>query len=195
MANRVAIFGDTDLSDEVENFLSQRAVNFLRVGKYLDYHNEDVLIEIGISRDISIVFLLMKSVEENIFLTLSIRVLDPTIQIFAKAGNQEENEKLKLAGANAILDYNKLIAQELFLNVEKPVTNKVLDETIFQVGGIEIFQVQVDEDSQYFGKVISNIELENSIILGVIKEDCEAYIFSLDDYIIKKNDTIILIYQ
>jgi voltage-gated potassium channel len=195
MANRVAIFGDTDLSDEVENFLSQRAVNFLRVGKYLDYHNEDVLIEIGISRDISIVFLLMKSVEENIFLTLSIRVLDPTIQIFAKAGNQEENEKLKLAGANAILDYNKLIAQELFLNVEKPVTNKVLDETIFQVGGIEIFQVQVDEDSQYFGKVISNIELENSIILGVIKEDCEAFIFSLDDYIIKKNDTIILIYQ
>jgi len=195
MVHRVAIFGDTFLSDEVENFLSQRGVNFLRVGKYLDYHNEKVLIEIGISRDISIVFLLMKSVEENIFLTLSIRVLDPTIQIFAKAGNQEENEKLKLAGANAILDYNKLIAQELFLNVEKPVTNKVLDETIFQVGGIEIFQVQVDEDSQYFGKVISNIELENSIILGVIKEDCEAFIFSLDDYIIKKNDTIILIYQ
>jgi voltage-gated potassium channel len=195
MANRVAIFGDTALSDEVENFLSQRGVNFLRVGKYLDYHNEEVLIEIGISRDISIVFLLMKSVEENIFLTLSIRVLDPTIHIFAKAGNQEENEKLKLAGANAILDYNKLIAQELFLNVEKPVTNQVLDETIFQIGGIEIFQIKIDKSSKYLGKIISEIELANSIILGVIKEDCETFIFSLDNYTIQENDTLILIYS
>jgi voltage-gated potassium channel len=195
MVHRVAIFGDTFLSDEVENFLSQRGVNFLRVGKYLDYHNEKVLIEIGISRDISIVFLLMESVEENIFLTLSIRVLDPTIQIFAKAENQEEHVKLKLAGANAILNYNKLIAQEIFLNVEKPVTNQVLDETIFQVGGIEIFQIQVDENSQYLGKIISEIELQNSVVLGILKDDCETFIFSLDDYVIQKNDTIILIFN
>jgi len=192
--DKILIFGNSSLAEDIKNHLKKENENFLHISENIDFENDEILNQFGIGVDIHKVFALMNSFEENIFLILSIRTIDKNIAIFSKSGNIHESKKLKLAGANTVLDYNQLISQELFNIIQQPNSTKVLDNTIFTETGVQIFETSIGQDCKYLNLDISEIKLENSILLGVVIKNGD-FIFSQENYILNLEDTLIFIYE
>ena len=192
--DKIVVFGDNSLAEDIKTHLEKEDENFVKISETINYEDEDVLINIGITKDVHKVFALMNSLETNILLILSIRAIDKDVKIFSKSGNISESEKLKLAGADNILDYNELTSHGLFNLIQKPNVTRVLDKTIFTETGVQIFETFITEFSKYINRDISDIELENSILIGAVVNNGD-FIFSKESYIIQKGDTLIFVYE
>ena len=192
--DKVVIFGNSSLAKDIKVHLQIENENFIHVTDNIDFEDEVILEDFGIGVDIHKVFALMDSLEQNIFLILSICSMDKNVEIFAKSQNINETKKLKLAGANTVLDYNQLISHEFFNLIQQPNATQVLDNTIFTETGVQIFETSITLESKYLNIDISKIELENSILLGAVLKSGE-FVFSQDSYILNLNDTLIFIYE
>jgi Trk K+ transport system NAD-binding subunit len=193
MKDKIVIFGDNLLSDDIQNHLEKENEKFSRIYDASNYEDEDELLSLGIKRDVEKVFVLMNSLETNIFLILSIRAIDKNVKIFSKSGGVGEREKLKLAGADEVLDYNDLTSHRIFNLIKQPRGTDVLDKTIFTETGVQILEIEIKRDSKYFGENIAEINLESSLLIGVVVKNGD-FIFSRENYIVESGDTLIFVY-
>jgi len=193
--NRIIIFGDTTLTDDIEQHLEEEGVNFLRISDVSNYEDDEALISLGFSKgEVSKTFVFMESLEINILLILSIRAIDKKTKIFTKSSNSGESRKLKLAGADEVLDFHKFTSFRIFSLIQQPNATAVLDNTIFREHGVQIFESFIDKNSKYLGVNIRDIELNTSIVLGLITNDGK-FIFSQENYIVSYGDTLIVVYE
>jgi len=193
MLNNIIIFGDNPTTKYITESLNRKNEVFTHI-KNIDYEDESNLINIGIGQFVEKVFIFMGSLESNIFLILSIRAISNNVQIFTKARSSNEVEKLKLAGANAVVDFNEIISHELFNIIHKPIASEVLYNTIFTGLGVQIFETLISDDSQYLNQNIQDIDLQSSILLGAVLKN-NKFILSKENYNIQIGDTLILLYE
>jgi len=193
LADKIIIFGDNSTTQDIIESLNQKNEKFIHI-KNIDYEDEKNLINLGIGKEIEKVFIFMGSLEPNIFLILSIRAISNKVQIFTKARSLNEVEKLKLAGANTVVDFNEIISHELFNIIHKPIASEVLYNTIFTDFGVQIFETIISTGSQYLNQNVKDIFLETSILLGVVLKN-DKFILSTEDYKIQLGDTLILLYE
>jgi len=193
LADKIIIFGDNSTTQDIIENLNNKNEEFTHI-KTINYEDETNLINLGIGKNVDKIFVFMGSLEPNIFLILSIRAISDEVQIFTKARSINEVEKLKLAGANTVADFNEIISHELFNIIHKPIASEVLYNTIFTGLGVQIFETIIYANSQYLHKNIKDINLETSILLGVVLKN-NKFILSKESYIIKLGDTLILLYE
>jgi voltage-gated potassium channel len=193
MRDKIVIFGDNLLADDIQLHLQRENEKFIRISDASAYEDEESLLSLGIKSEVEKVFALMDSVETNIFLTLSIRSIDKRVKIFSKSNGHHESEKLKLAGVDEVLNYNELTAHRIFNLIKKPNGTDVLDKTIFTETGVQILEIPVEKSSKYYNRDIVDIELEESILIGAVTKSGD-FIFSRDNYIVKNGDTLIIVY-
>ena len=194
-SEKIVLFGDTSLGDNIEQHLELNEANYIRITDISNYEEEEALSNLGFGKgDIGIAFVLMESLEKNIFLILSIRAIDRDVKILTKADNEGDIQKLKLAGADEVLSYNQLTSYRIFNLIAQPNSTLVLDNTIFTEEGVQMFESVIDTNSKYLGKNISNIEMESAILIGVINSKGD-FIFSKDDYILNIGDVLIIAYE
>lgn len=193
--DKIVLFGDTSLTEDIETHLEMEGANFLRISDVSNYEDETALVSLGFSRgEVTKTFVLMEALETNIFLILSIRAIDSETKIFTKSGSEGDSRKLSLAGADEVLDYNRLTSYRIFNLIQQPHSTTVLDNTIFTDTGVQILESFVDESSKYLGLNMVDIELSNSILIGAVVKGGK-FIFSQEDYIISLGDTLIIVYE
>ncbi len=195
IGEKIVLFGDTSLGDSIELHLEFNEANYIRITDISNYEEEEALSNLGFGKgEIGIVFVLMESLENNIFLILSIRAIDGNVKILTKADSEGDIQKLKLAGADEVLSYNQLTSYRIFNLIAQPNSTLVLDNTIFTDEGVQMFESLIDGDSKYLGKDISKIEMENSLLIGAINTKGD-FIFSKDNYILQVGDILIIAYE
>jgi len=117
--------------------------------------------------------------EDNLFIVLSARLLNPRLHIVARAGREEAVDKLRRAGANSVHSPYVGGGRDLAFAAMDPGVVHFLEQVLHQEEmDVDIFTVRVPEGSPVVGKPMlgSGIMQEGgAMILAVITADSKLH--------------------
>lgn len=146
-----------------------------------DYSDDETLLNLGIGEDVGFVFTLFEEDVQNVFLTLSIRSLDPKVQIVSTTHTKDAIHKLEIAGASTILDPYQICGKRIYKLITQPEIMQVIDATIFGEEDINMEQITITAHSSLNGSLLSECyptENYNMLLVGIHdKELKKEFIF------------------
>jgi voltage-gated potassium channel len=146
-----------------------------------DYSDDETLLSFGIGEDVTFVFTLFEEDVHNVFLTLSIRALDPHVDIVATTHTKDAIHKLQIAGASTILDPYQICGKRIYKLITQPEIMQVIDATIFGEADINMEQITITEHSALNGTLLSECyptQNYNMLLIGLHdKELQKEFIF------------------
>lgn len=158
----------------------------------LDLMEDKNLLICGVGRDVTDLFCVSDSDEENLYVTLSARQIDSNINILAKASDADSKKKLILAGANEAIDFNEIGANRAFHILHRPTVLSFLDSVLGMVkkneldDEYELAQIEIEEGSSVEKRYLLDLELSKRfdvIVLGVLDNQIsKRFIFNLNSF-------------
>jgi voltage-gated potassium channel len=136
-----------------------------------DATDESVLIQAGVNRAKGLVSVL-NSDASNVYVVLSARELNPSVQITARAGDKGARKKLLRAGANQVVSPYRIGGTRMVMAALQPTITNFMDLVADRdFLDIEIEEIVVDEDSQYCDILLieTDIRRELNLIIVAIK--------------------------
>jgi len=150
--------------------------------EYFDLSDEWEEIKTNVDIQSSIAFCVLEDTAENIFLTISLRENFPNLTIMAISSNNESANKLKMAGANKVISLVETTADIITNMLEKPISNKILNDILYEESDLKIAQIKISEDSNVKDEHVSSIDwsrYNGIIILSIMHEDMKSdFIYS-----------------
>jgi len=197
----IAIFGYNSMTYELVSQLNKKENNLIILdsdpekieqalqkelpAQLMDYSQDDDLVTLGIGSSVETLFCFLESDSENVFLTLSARVLDKKLKIISVINHPESAEKLLAAGANKIIDPFEICSKKAYQLLTKPSITWILDEAVFGRADLHMAEVTIPENSCLDNTFISELhlnELYNLFLIGVVdKELGDKLYFSLGE--------------
>ncbi len=186
----VAVLPTSDLVDKVAG-----------LGKVLiilgDPSDDAVLVRAGIAQAKGI-FLSLPTDEENLFVTISSRNLNPKVRIVAKAIEASADKKIAKAGADLVISPTFIGGMRMVSEMVRPAATTFLDmmlrdrEKVFRVD-----EVTVAKGSSLVGKTVEEARISEktgALLVAVRKAGSADYEFNPPrDRHIVENDVLILI--
>lgn len=156
---------------------------------------DKVLVAAGIERARGLIAV-AASDEENVFIVLSARGLNPNLFIVARSILEENEDKLKRAGANRVMSPYILGGRRMAAAALKPRAMDFLDFLVrSDHGEMDIGDLTVSGSSPLIGRTIRDSNLRQStgvLILGVKREGGEGYVNPEADYEIGVGDELVV---
>ena len=169
----------------------------IEIGYFLspgDATEEEVLIKAGIKRARGLVSVL-DSDASNVYVVLTARVVNPDLEIIARAAEEGAQKKLLRAGANRVVSPYQIGGMRMVMGILKPAVMSFLEEAMdYDKLNVELEEVKVGERSVYSGKrlVDTDIRKELNLIIIAIKKADGQMVFNPGPYTaIEDNDTLI----
>jgi voltage-gated potassium channel len=135
---------------------------------------------------------------ENVYVALSAKVLNPELIIAARASDEQAEEKLRRAGADAVFTPYSFIGHRLAQSLLRPHVGKFLDvASAFRHASdlnIEIEQVEVDPSSPLVSNTLSQLQLGSKygvIVLAIQRASGVMEFNPPADLQIQANDLLI----
>ena len=144
----------------------------------------------------------------NVYITLTARYLNPSIEIISRANREETVKKLIQAGANRTVSPFSIVGLIAGEYVGQPVAFEAIYGMLSRKGGIGLEAVVVPPESELDGVAIGDINFRSSrlILFGVISHvrqdeakrsayplrDRHLYFNPTADYILQENDLLIM---
>jgi voltage-gated potassium channel len=156
---------------------------------HADATRDDVLIEAGIHRASSLIAALPDDAD-NLFVVLTARDLNPSLQIISRASRDTSVKKLKSAGASNVIMPDKIGGAHMASLVLNPDVNEFIDLLSTQTGeDFSIEEINV-------GKSITLSDLDawkkcGATVLGVKKVNAEYIMNPLQDYLLANGEKVI----
>ncbi len=147
----------------------------------VDIEDDAQLTDLILDHDITHVFCAFDDEEKNIYLTITFKSLFRTLPVIAICESKETERKLKLAGADKVIDTMVAAANRLYYIVEKPAVAEAIDEILFKDKSIIFEEIKVPRGSFLDGKNIKDIAFSKKykiIVIGLVdKELGNKFIF------------------
>ena len=151
--------------------------NLLVVDIHSDEHITEVVLDHGFKR----VFCAYDEEEKNVYLTITFKALFRKIEIIAICESKESERKLKLAGADKVIDTMVAAANRLYFVLEKPAVAEAMDTILFKDKSITFKEITVPPGSFLDGKNINDFNWSEEfrvILIGIVdKELGNRFIF------------------
>ncbi len=211
----IAIFGYNNMTYELVSQLNEKENKLIILdadpvkieqalqkelpAQLMDYRQDEDLITLGIGSSVKTLFCFLESDSENVFLTLSARVLDKKLKIISVVNHPESAEKLLAAGANKIIDPFEICSKKAYQLLTKPSITWILDEAVFGRADLHMAEVTIPVNSSLDNTLISELhlnELYNLFLIGVVdKELGEKLYFSLgeQDHVLDAGDILVVL--
>ena len=147
----------------------------------------------------SIIFCALRDEAQNIFLTISLRFAFKDISIIALANNNEDANKLRMAGASKVIPIVETTAGIITDMLKKPIITEVLHGILYEDSNLKIEQITIENENSFKGKYPAEIDWSQEygvIILSVIHEDMSSeFIYSskTKHHHIKKGDIFVAV--
>ncbi len=106
----------------------------------------------------SIIFCSLSDEAKNIFLTISLRSAFKDVTIIALAKNNEDANKLKMAGASKVIPIVETTASIITDMLKKPIITDVLHKILYDDSKLKLVQIEVKDASCFGGKYPAEIE-------------------------------------
>jgi voltage-gated potassium channel len=160
-----------------------------------DATQEDVLIKAGIDRAKTLVSALPHDTD-NVFIALTARNLNRSLQIISRAEQASTYKKLLQAGANRVVMPTTIGAQRMAAMITRPSTVEFLELVADRsVLDVELDEFVIPSTSPLVGKTLaeSSPRREYGLLLVAVKRRVGALIFNPDhDYIFQAEDVAIV---
>ena len=156
-------------------------------------------IESGFDLEKSIIFCVLNDEAKNIFLTISLRSVFSDITIIALANNNEDANKLRMAGASKVIPIVETTADIITDMLKKPIITDVLHDILYENTDLQVEQIKVGSSDYFNGKYPADIEWSRDhgiIVLSVIHEDMSSeFIYSskAKHHTIKEGDIFVVV--
>jgi voltage-gated potassium channel len=171
-----------------------------REGGYLfvdgDAANDETLNRAGIKQAKGLVAC-VDSDADNVFVTLSARVLSPDIWIVSRGNTEESHSKLEKAGANKVVSPYAIGGREMATLMLKPMVSDYLD--VVTGGGeleLRVEQVQLAGGSPVIGKSIKALAIRERTGASVLAVRKAGEPFNTNpgpDTVLEENDILITV--
>lgn len=158
-----------------------------------DATDEDVLISVGLDRASTIVFGI-QSDPDNVFLTLTVRNLNPDIKIVARGEDPRTEKKLLQAGASQVVMPAIIGAERIADMIVRPEASDLL-RCIGHESGLnaELEEFKFTADSPFVGRSVREAEEQGQLmIIAVRRTDGETIFNPKDDELLSAGDVVIL---
>jgi len=109
----------------------------------------------------------------NVFLTLSLRALFSDAYILSISDSLNVTKKLKMAGANKVIDLYEVSANKIYNLLEKPIATKLLEEFVHNDEGITFKEMLIPPNSFLDTKYVDEIDFSSYgiLLVGMIDEE------------------------
>lgn len=138
----------------------------------------------------------LPSDKDNLFITMSARILNKKIKIITRISDSRLEAKMKKAGANKVVSPNAIGAMRMASEILRPTAVNFLDTMLRSKQGVlRIHELNVSDHSSLTGKKISESGLKDKfelLILG-IKENGQEIIFNPPPSHILEKDTKLIV--
>lgn len=167
-------------------------------GLYLvngDATDDKNLIAAGIERAMGVAICL-PSDNDNLYITMTARMLNPSVRIISRMTNSRLKAKLLKAGATSVVSPNAIGALRMASEMIRPAAVEFLDNLLrSERGELRIHQVPVKADSILTGKTIMKSGLRdqfNLLLLGVRRKDGEFEFRPPSSFVLESGMTLIV---
>ena len=135
-----------------------------------DASKNEVLVNAGINRNATAVLCTTGDDVTNVYITLTSRQLNPSIQIISRAYRSENVQKLYQAGANHVIDPVEIVGMVAAEYVGQPVAFEAILGIMREEKEFIMETVRAHPGSSLIGKTIAEINFEKSklMLVGVI---------------------------
>ncbi len=109
----------------------------------------------------------------NVFLTLSLRSLFKSSYIIAISDSIHTTKKLKMAGADKVIDMYEVSANKIYNILKRPIATKILEGFVHNTHGITLREMLIPQGSFLHGVMSDDLDLSEYGILfiGLIDEE------------------------
>lgn len=132
---------------------------------------------------------------ENVLIILSAREMNPEIRISSSAERIETESKLIKAGANRVINPERIGGTRMALSILKPAAVDYMDRMFTSnTDSFRIEELFLTEGSTMIGKSIKSAELRSKYDISVlgIKRDGHIYASKIADLELKTNDIMVV---
>ena len=173
---------------------AERAMQAGMLAVAADSTRDDTLHALGITRARGLVAALATDAD-NLFVILSAKNLNPKLYVATRAGEEEAEEKLRRAGADAVFAPYTVAGYRLAQAVLRPHVFQFFDVAARSMGlDVDIEQVRVPEGSDFSSRSLQQTEIRRElgvIVLAIRKSDGHMLfnppaetVISVGDYLI-----------
>lgn len=161
-----------------------------------DATSDSILIEAGIQRAKGLIACSDSDVA-NVYVTLSARVLNPNLNIVARAGIKDTEKKLMMAGANRVISPYFISGIRMAGLAIRPVASDFLD--LVTHGGqvdFSLYEMTIPENSHLVNKKVGEADIRGNsgaLILAIKKSDGPFDLQPKANSIIQKDDVLVVI--
>ncbi len=185
-------FAVVDISPVHEAELEAREIPYV-IGRVAD---DEILESAGI-RTARGLIAAVDSDAQNVFITLTARVLNPSIFIVARSSELETEAKLLKAGANRVVSPYVIGGRRMANMALKPATIDFID-TIVKPGELTLCveELRVSENSAVAGKTLMDSQIRKkagAMVLAVRHADGSFEFNPAPEYVIHKGDSLIVL--
>ncbi len=147
----------------------------------------------------SIIFCAIRDEAKNIFLTISLRSYFKDATIISLANNQEDTNKLKMAGASKVIPIVETTADIITDMLKKPIATEILHNILYEDSALKIAQVKVKNLEYFKDKFPADINWSEKfgvLVLSIVHENMSReFIYSSKSKhtLLKDGDMLIVV--
>lgn len=161
-----------------------------------DATSEEVLQHAGISRARGIVCVL-QSDADNVYITLTARLLNPSVFIIARASDRKAERRIYQAGANKVISPYEIGARRMGMAILKPTVIEFLDLAVHCADfDLSVEQYEIGDSSVLVGRTLKEIGIRErtGATLLTVKRKADAVMSSVHpDYVFQKGDLVVVL--
>lgn len=139
-----------------------------------DFTRDEVLLDLGLGRDVGVLFALLPEDATNVFLVISARALAPQLPIISVAGSVDARTRLLAAGATKVIDPFEISGQRIYQLIRHPHLAEMLETTVFGSADLAIAEVRISSMCPFQGHFLDDLDLaetHNLVVLGLIDRE------------------------
>ncbi len=160
-----------------------------------DATDDEHLIAAGIEKAAGVIICLPVD-KDNLYVTMTARMLNPTVRIVSRIVNQELQAKIKKAGADRVVSPDAIGALRMASIMIRPTVVDFLDSMLRSGSSrYRIHQITISKDSHAVGKTIAESGLKDKfglLILGTKTQNNEIDLNPHPTFVIKEGMTLIV---
>lgn len=185
----VVVDRDEQLIDLIQN---QKKYKFI-LG---DPTQEEVLEEAGIRKAKALITTL-PSDAENVFLTLTVKDLNPEVKIISRASEENSIKKLKQAGAKHVIMPDAIGGLHMAQHITKPFVIEYLDQLSgHQEDGLMLEEIKYEDlKSEFKGQTIESMDIRNRTDVTVVglNDKYGKFVFNPSSKVLMEPDVVMVI--
>jgi voltage-gated potassium channel len=140
--------------------------------EYVDVTSDKIL-QLLNPQNFSQLVCVMEDEHLNVFLTLSLRSLFKESYILSISDSMHTTKKLKMAGADKVIDLYEVSANKIYNILRRPVATKILEGIVMERDGVVFREILVHENSFLQDVMTDDLDLApyGILLIGMIDEE------------------------